>query len=190
MKSTPMKRKLPAKDSSTLLANLETRFEANTQRHPDLNWSKVEERLKSRSEKLWSLSEMERTGGEPDVVGFDKKTGEYLFVDCSPESPHGRRSVCYDREGLESRKEHKPSNSAMEMAAQMGIELLTEDQYRELQELGEFDLKTSSWLLTPTEIRKLGGAVFGDRRYGRVFVYHNGAQSYYGVRAFRGALKV
>ena len=159
-------------------------------RHKGLRWSDVRARLEARAEKLWSLSEMERTGGEPDVVGHDKKTGEYLFVDCSPESPKGRASVCYDREGLESRKEHKPKDNAMDMAAAMGIELLTAEEYRELQKLGEFDTKTSSWVKAPDDIRKLGGALFGDRRFGHVFVYHNGAQSYYSARGFRGSLKV
>jgi hypothetical protein len=155
-----------------------------------LKWAKIQERLEANTVKLWSLHEMERTGGEPDVVGLDKMTGEYFFYDCSVESPRGRRSVCYDREGLESRKEHKPENNAIDMAAAMGIELLTEEQYRELQKLGHFDTKTSSWVKTPFEIRKLGGAIFADFRYGNVFVYHNGAGSYYGTRAFRGSLKV
>lgn len=159
-------------------------------RHKGLEWAQVEAKLEAHPEKLRSLREMEETGGEPDVVGQDKKTGEYLFFDCSAETPKGRVSVCYDREGLESRKEHKPKNNAIDMAKAMGIELLTEEQYRELQKLGEFDLKTSSWVSTPEEIRDLGGALFGDRRFGRVFVYHNGAQSYYGARAFRGSLRV
>jgi hypothetical protein len=159
-------------------------------RHKGLDWAKVHAKLEANPEKLWALSEMERTGGEPDVVGFDKKTGEYSFYDCSAESPKGRRSVCYDREALEARKEHKPKDSAMDMAAAIGIELLTEDQYRELQKLGEFDLKTSSWVKTPASIRKLGGALFCDRRYDTVFLYHNGADSYYAVRGFRGALTV
>lgn len=166
------------------------RFEKNMSRHRGLEWANVQAKLEANAEKLWSLYEMERTGGEPDVVGFDKKTGEYIFYDCSAESPRGRRSVCYDREALESRKEHKPKNSAMDMAATMGIELLTEEQYRELQKLGEFDTKTSSWVKTPTDIRKLGGALFCDRRYDCVFVYHNGAESYYAARAFRGSLRV
>lgn len=159
-------------------------------RHEKLDWADVEARLEANPSKLWSLSEMEKTGGEPDVVARDKKTGEYVFYDCSAETPKGRRSVCYDGEALESRKEHKPKDSAMDMAEAMGIELLTEEQYRELQELGEFDLKTSSWLKTPSDVRKLGGALYGDRRYGRVFVYHNGAPSYYAVRGFRGSLTV
>lgn len=157
-------------------------------RHKGLEWARVQEKLQANPEKLWSLSEMERTGGEPDVVAFDKKTGEYTFYDCSAESPKGRRSVCYDREALEARKEHKPKDSAMDMAAAIGIELLTEEQYRALQKLGQFDLKTSSWVKTPANIRKLGGALFCDRRYDTVFVYHNGADSYYAVRGFRGAL--
>lgn len=159
-------------------------------RHKGLEWAKVQARLEARGEKLWSLNEMERTGGEPDVVGQDKKTGEYIFYDCSSESPKGRRSVCYDREALEARKEHKPANSAMDMAAAMGIELLTEEQYRGLQKLGEFDTKTSSWVTTPSEIRKLDGALFCDRRYDTVFLYHNGAESYYAARGFRGSLRV
>jgi hypothetical protein len=173
-----------------LLRTLKSRFEKNMNRHQGLEWDNVQERLEAHPEKLWSLHEMERTGGEPDVVGRDKTTGEYIFYDCSAESPKGRRSVCYDRDGLESRKEHKPENNAIDMAAAMRIELLTEDQYRELQKLGKFDAKTSSWLKTPADIRELGGALFGDYRYGHVFVYHNGAQSYYAVRAFRGALRV
>lgn len=159
-------------------------------RHKDIEWKKVEEKLKTHPEKLWSLNEMEESGGEPDVVGFDKKTSEYIFYDCSGESPKGRRSLCYDREALESRKKHKPKNSAMDLAGDMGIELLTEEEYYKLQELGEFDSKTSSWLKTPNELRKLGGAIFGDYRFGRVFIYHNGAESYYGARGFRGSLKV
>ena len=159
-------------------------------RHKDLEWTKVQAKLDASSEKLWSLNEMERTGGDPDVVGHDKKSGEYTFFDCSAESPKGRTSVCYDREGLESRKEHKPKNTAMDMAAAMSIELLTEEEYFALQKLGEFDTKTSSWIATPVEIRKLGGALYGDRRYGRVFVGHNGAQSYYAARGFRGSLRV
>jgi Protein of unknown function (DUF4256) len=173
-----------------LLNTIKARFEKNMNRHKGLEWTKVQAKLEAHPEKLWSLSEMERTGGEPDVVGHDKKTGEYLFYDCSAESPKGRRSVCYDREALESRKEHKPENNAMDMAAAMGIELLSEEQYRALQKLGEFDTKTSSWLKAPSEIRKLGGAIFADFRYGHVFVYHNGAESYYGARAFRGSLRV
>src|SRR2546430_14519358 len=159
-------------------------------RHKGLEWAKVEKKLEAHPEKLWSLHEMERTGGEPDVVGYDKKTGEYIFYDCSAESPKGRRSICYDRAALEARKEHKPKNSATGMAAEMGIELLTEEQYRDLQKLGKFDTKTSSWVKTPADIRKLGGALYCDRRYGRVFVGHNGAQSYYSARAFRGSLRV
>lgn len=173
-----------------LLGILRTRFEKNLSRHRGLDWAKVAARLEADGGKLRSLHEMEITGGEPDVVGRDKKTGEFLFFDCSPESPKGRASVCYDREALDSRKEHKPKTSAMDMAAAMGIELLTEEQYRDLQKLGEFDLKTSSWVKAPDDIRKLGGALFGDRRFGRVFVYHNGAQSYYAARGFRGSLRV
>jgi hypothetical protein len=173
-----------------LLRTLKGRFEKNMNRHPGLAWAEVQAKLEANPEKLWSLHEMERTDGEPDVAGYDKKTGEYIFYDCSAESPKGRRSICYDREALEARKEHKPQNSAVNMAAAMGIELLTEAQYRELQELGNFDTKTSSWVKTPAEIRKLGGALFCDRRYGTVFLYHNGAESYYAARAFRGALRV
>jgi hypothetical protein len=173
-----------------LLRALKARFEKNMNRHKDLEWAKVQARLEANAEKLWSLHEMERTGGEPDVVGHDKKTGEYIFHDCSEESPKGRRSICYDREALESRKEHKPADSAMDVAAAMGIELLTEEQYRELQRLGNFDTKTSSWVKTPSDIRKRGGALFCDRRYDTVFVYHNGAESYYAGRAFRGSLRV
>ena len=173
-----------------LLDALKTRFEKNRNRHKGLEWAKVQARLEAKTAKLWSLHEMERTGGEPDVIGRDEKTGEYIFCDCSAESPKGRRSVCYDREGLESRKEHRPKDNAVDMAAAMGIELLTEDEYRQLQELGEFDTKTSSWVKTPAAIRKLGGALFADRRYGQVFVYHNSAPSYYAVRGFRGALRV
>jgi hypothetical protein len=181
---------LPQEHHEELLRTLETRFEKNMQRHPDLEWETVKAKFLIQPEKLWSLHEMERSGGEPDVVGQDKNTGEYLFFDCSAETPDGRRSICYDREGLESRKEHKPENSAIDMAAEMGIELLTEEQYLELQKLGEFDTKTSSWLRTPPDFRKFGSALFGDRRYGRVFVYQNGAQSYYRVRGFRGSLRV
>ena len=159
-------------------------------RHPGLAWAKVQAKLEANAKKLWSLSEMEKTGGEPDAVGHDQKTGEYVFFDCSPESPKGRVAVCYDREGLESRKEHQPKNTAMEMAAAMGVELLTEEQYHELQKLGEFDLKTTTWVATPAEIRKLGGALYGERRYGRVFIGHNGAQSYYSARGFRASLRV
>ena len=179
-----------AKQREELLRALKARFEKNKNRHKGLEWAKVQARLEANPEKLWSLHEMERSGGEPDVIGHDKKTGEYIFYDCSAETPKGRRSICYDGEALESRKEFKPANNAMDMAAAMGIELLSEEQYRELQKLGDFDTKTSSWLKTPADIRKLGGAIFADRRYGHVFVYHNGAQSYYGVRAFRGSLKV
>jgi hypothetical protein len=187
------KKALSPKQREELLGALKARFEKNTNRHKGLDWAKVQSRLcgmKAHPEKLWSLHEMERTGGEPDVVGQDKKTGEYIFFDCSPESPKGRTSVCYDREALESRKEHKPKTSAMDMATAMGIELLTEEQYRELQKLGEFDQKTSSWVKAPDDIRKLGGALYYERRYGRVFVGHNGAQSYYSGRAFRGSLRV
>ena len=184
------KKKLAPEQREELLRALKARFEKNLSRHKGLEWAKVQTRLEADPEKLWSLNEMERTGGEPDVVGHDKKSGEYIFYDCSAESPAGRRSVCYDREALASRKEHKPKNSAMEMAAAMGIELLSEEQYRGLQQLGNFDLKTSSWVKTPAEIRKLGGALFCDRRYDTVFVYHNGAESYYAARAFRGALRV
>lgn len=184
------KTKVSLEQSEEFLQALKARFEKNMNRHKGLEWAKVKAKLGANSEKLWSLLEMERTGGEPDVVAYDKKTDEYIFYDCSAETPKGRRSVCYDREALESRKEHKPENNAIDMAAAMGIELLTEQEYRELQKLGQFDLKTSSWIQTPPEIRKLGGALFCDRRYDHVFVYHNGAQSYYAVRAFRGALRV
>jgi len=179
-----------ARQGEELLEALKTRFEKNANRHKGLEWAEVQARLEANTERLRSLYEMEATGGEPDVVGLDKKTGEYVFYDCSAESPEGRRSICYDREGLESRKEHRPKNNALDMAAAMGIEMLTEEQYRGLQKLRTFDAKTSSWLKTPSEIRKLGGAIFGDFRYGRVFVYHNGAQSYYAGRAFRGSLWV
>jgi Protein of unknown function (DUF4256) len=189
-KSTTNKKELSPKQREELLTALKNRFEKKLNRHKDLEWAKVQAKLEANPEKLWSLAEMERTGGEPDVVGHDKKTGEYVFYDCSAESPNGRTSLCYDREALDSRKEHKPKNTVMDMAAAMGIELLTEEQYFELQKLGEFDTKTSSWIATPTDIRKLGGALYCDRRYGRVFVGHNGAQSYYGGRAFRGLLKV
>jgi hypothetical protein len=178
------------KQHEPLLGALKARFEKNMNRHKGLEWAEVQARLGANPEKLWSLNEMERTGGEPDVVDYDKKTGEYIFYDCSAESPEGRRNVCYDREALESRKEHKPENSAVDMADAMGIELLTEEEYRVLQKLGNFDSKTSSWVKTPSEIRRLGGALFCDRRYGHVFVYHNGAPSYYGVRGFRGSLRV
>lgn len=169
---------------------MEARFEKNMNRHKGLAWAKVRTRLETNAEKLWSLKEMERTGGEPDVVGLDKRTGEYIFFDCSAESPKGRTSLCYDREALDSRKEHKPKNSATDMAAAMGVELLTEEQYEELQKLGNYDTKSSSWVRTPPEVRKLGGALFGDRRFGRVFFYHNGAESYYSGRGFRGSLRV
>ena len=187
------KKELSPKQREELLRALKDRFEKNMNRHKDLKWAKVQAKLQAnaeKAEKLWSLNEMERTGGEPDVVGHDKKTGEYIFFDCSAETPKGRVSVCYDREGWESRKEHRPKNTAMDMAAAMGIELLTEEQYLELQKLGDFDTKTSSWVKTPADIRKLGGALYCDRRYGRVFVGHNGAQSYYAARAFRGSLRV
>jgi hypothetical protein len=178
------------KQRDELLKVLKARFEKNTNRHQGLEWPPVEARLEAHAEKLWSLNEMERTGGEPDVVGHDEKTGEYIFYDCSAESPKGRRSLCYDREALESRRENKPRDSAVEMATAIGIELLTEEQYRELQKLGNFDAKTSSWVKTPSKIRKLGGALFCDRRFDTVFVYHNGAESYYGARGFRGWLRV
>ena len=181
---------MKAKQREELLKTLKARFEKNMNRHKGLEWAKVQAKLEANTEKLWSLNEMERTGGEPDVVGHDKKTGEYIFYDCSAESPEGRRSVCYDREGLEARKAFKPENTALDMAAAMGIELLSEEQYRDLQKLGNFDTKTSSWVKAPADIRKLGGALFGDRRFGHVFVYHNGAQSYYSARAFRGSLRV
>jgi len=178
------------KQRDELLSGLKDRFEEKMSRHKDLDWAEVQARLEARPAKLWSLVEMERTGGEPDVVGQDKKSGEYIFYDCSAETPKGRTSVCYDREGLESRKEHRPKTTAMDLAAAMGIELLTEEQYLELQTLGEFDRKTSSWVKAPAEVRKLGGALYGERRYGRVFIGHNGAQSYYAVRGFRGVLRV
>jgi len=184
------KKQLSAQQRDELLAALKARFEKNMGRHKGLEWSKVQTKLEANPEKLWSLNEMERTGGEPDVVGFDKKTGEYTFYDCSAESPRDRRSICYDRDALEARKENKPKDSAVNMAAAMGIELLTEEQYRELQQLGNFDLKTSSWVQTPADIRKLGGALFCDRRYNHVFLYHNGADSYYAARGFRGSLSV
>jgi len=187
---TSKKKKLSPKQREELLRALKARFEKNMNRHKVLEWAKVRAKLEANAEKLWSLNEMERTGGEPDVVGHDKKTGEYIFFDCSTESPKGRRSVCYDREAWEERKEHKPENNAMDMAAAMGIELLTEEQYQDLQKLGDFDTNTSSWVKTPADIRKLGGALFGDRRYGRVFVYQNSAPCYYRVRAFRGSLRV
>jgi hypothetical protein len=181
---------MKAEQREGLLRALKARFEKNMNRHKGLEWAKVQAKLEANTEKLWSLNEMERTGGEPDVVGYDKKTREYIFYDCSAETPKDRRSVCYDREALESRKEAKPKESALGLAAAMGIGILTEEQYRELQELGNFDTKTSSWLKTPPEIRKLGGAIFADRRYDHIFVYHNGAESYYGARAFRGSLRV
>jgi hypothetical protein len=181
---------LSKKQREEILRALKERFEKNINRHKGLEWAQVQAKLEANAETLWSLSEMERTGGEPDVVGHDKKTGEYIFYDCSAESPKGRRSVCYDREALESRKEHQPKDNAVDMAVAMGIELLTEEQYRELQKLGNFDTKTSSWVKTPSDIRKLGGALFCDRRYNTVFVYHNGAESYYAARAFRGWLRV
>jgi hypothetical protein len=184
------KKKLPAAQSSALLNELKTRFEKNTKRHKGLDWIKVQAKLEKNPEKLWSLNEMEITGGEPDVVGYDKKTDEYIFYDCAAASPKGRRSICYDHEALELRKENKPANSAVEMAADMGIELLTEEQYRQLQQLGDFDTKTSSWIKTPANIRKLKGALFCDRRYDTVFVYHNGAESYYAARGFRAELRV
>ena len=184
------KRELSSKQREELLSVLKVRFEKNRNRHKGLEWAKVQARLEGSAKKLWSLHEMERTGGEPDVVGHDKKTGEYIFYDCSAESPKGRRSVCYDREGLDARKEFKPEDTAIDMAAAMGIELLTEEQYRELQGLGNFDMKTSSWVKTPSGIRDLGGAIFGDRRYDTVFIYHNGAPSYYAARGFRGVLRV
>ncbi len=184
------KKELSPEQSDELLRALKARFEKNMNRHKGLEWANLQAKLEANVEKLWSLHEMETTGGEPDVVGHDEKTGEYTFYDCSVESPKGRRSVCYDREGLESRKEHKPEDNAVEMAAAMGIEILTEEEYRELQKLGNFDAKTSSWVKTPSDIRRLGGALFADYRYGHVFVSHNGAQSYYGARAFRGSLRV
>jgi len=184
------KKELSSEQREELLRALKARFEKNMNRHKGLEWSKVQAKLEANTGKLWSLNEMERTDGEPDVVGYDKKTGEYIFYDCSAESPKGRRSFCYDRKALEARKEFKPENNAIDMATVMGIELLTEEQYRELQQLGNFDTKTSSWVKTPSKIRKLGGALFCDRRYDTVFVYHNGAESYYAARAFRGSLKV
>lgn len=184
------KSELSLEQREELLRTLKSRFEQNMKRHDGLEWAKVQAKLEDNPRKLWSLNEMERTGGEPDVVGFDKKTGEYVFYDCSAESPNDRRSVCYDREGLESRKANKPENNALDMAAAIGIELLSEEQYRELQQLGDFDTKTSSWVKTPAEIRALGGALFCDRRYGKVFMYHNGAESYYAARGFRGWLRV
>lgn len=186
----PTSKKLSPEQREELLGTLKARFEKNKTRHKGLEWAAVQARLEAHPEKLWSLHEMERTGGEPDVVGHDRKSGEYLFYDCSAETPKGRRSLCYDRKALDERKEHKPDGNARDMAAAMGIELLTEEQYRELQKLGELDTKTSSWIETPADIRKLGGALFCDRRYDHVFVYHNGASSYYAVRGFRGSLRV
>lgn len=184
------KKALPAKQRDELINALKTRFEKNMNRHTGIEWAKVQTKLETSPKKLWSLSEMEKTGGEPDVVGYDVKTNEYIFYDCSAESPTGRRSLCYDGDALKSRKEHKPKSSALDMAAAMDIELLNEEQYRELQKLGDFDTKTSSWVKAPADIRELGGAIFCDRRYGRVFTYHNGAESYYAGRAFRGLLRV
>ena len=193
MKSVGTKKELSSKEREDLLGALKARFERNMNRHKGLEWAKVQSRMcgmEANAEKLWSLGEMEKTSGEPDVVGHDQKTGEYIFFDCSPESPKGRAGFCYDREALDSRKEHKPKNSAMDVATAMGVELLTEEQYHELQKLGEFDTKTTTWVKTPADIRKLGGAIFGDRRYGRVFIYHNGAQSYYSARGFRASVRV
>ncbi len=197
MSNVKTKKELSPKQKEELLKSLKARFEKNMNRHKGLEWTKVQTKLESNNGKLWSLYEMERNGGEPDVVGYDKKTGrlpagrqEYIFYDCSAESPSGRRSLCYDREALEARKEHRPKNSAVDMAEAMGIEILTEDEYRGLQKLGDFDLKTSSWVKTPSDIRNLGGTVFCDRRYGHVFLYHNGAESYYATRGFRGSLRV
>jgi hypothetical protein len=181
---------LTSEKHEEIIQVLETRFANNMHRHKDLKWVEIKAKLTSDQEKLWSLSEMERTGGEPDVVGFDEKTGEYVFMDCSEESPKGRRSLCYDKEAFDSRKENKPANNVIDMATEMGIKLLSEDEYRFLQKLGKFDAKTSSWILTPADIRKLGGAIFADFRYGKIFIYHNGADSYYGVRGFRGSLRV
>jgi hypothetical protein len=184
------KRKLSPAQRENILKALQDRFQKNMSRHANVEWGKVRSKLEANTDKLWSLNEMERTGGEPDVVGHDTKTGEYIFYDCSAESPQGRRSLCYDRRALESRREHRPKSSALDMSTAMGIELLTEDQYRELQQLGTFDLKTSSWVQTPEDIRELGGALFCDRRYNTVFLYHNGAESYYAARGFRGSLRV
>ena len=184
------KKELSAEQREELLKTLKNRFEKNMNRHKNIEWAKVQKKLEANPQKLWSLDDMEITGGEPDVVGYDKNTNEYIFYDCSAETPKGRRSICYDRAALDARKEHKPQNSAMDVAAEMGIEILTEAQYRELQQFGKFDTKTSSWLKTPADIRKLGGAIFGDYRYGTVFLYHNGADSYYAARGFRGALRV
>jgi hypothetical protein len=189
-KAESNKMELSPAQQEELLLILKTRFEKNMNRHIGLEWAKIKSRIEADSGKLWSLSEMERSGGEPDVVGKDEKTGQYLFYDCSAESPKGRRGLCYDKEAFDSRKENKPVSSALEMAAEMGIELLTEEQYRDLQELGKFDEKTSSWIITPVEIRKHGGAIFADYRYGHIFIYHNGAESYYAARGFRGSLKI
>lgn len=185
-----MKKKLTSEQSAELLKTLKERFDKNMNRHKGIKWAEVQAKLEANSDKLWSIDDMETTGGEPDVVGYDKKTDEYIYYDCSAESPKGRRSICYDAEALEARKEHKPQNSAINMAAEMGIEILTEEEYRELQKLGKFDAKTSSWIKTPADIRKLGGALFCDWRYGAVFLYHNGAESYYAARGFRGSLRV
>ena len=190
MKGTPTPKALAPAKREALLGTLQIRFEKNPNRHPGLEWARVRARLETNAAKLWSLHEMERTGGEPDVVGQDQKTGEVLFFDCSPQSPEGRTSLCYDREALDARKKFKPKGSAMDLAAAMGVELLTEEQYRELQQLGEFDTKSSSWVLAPAEMRKLGGGLFGDRRFGRVFLYHNGVESYYSGRGFRASLRV
>ena len=184
------KKKLSSEQRDELLKTLKTRFEKNMNRHKDIDWAKVQAKLEANPEKLWALDDMEVTGGEPDVVGYDKKTGEYIFYDCSAESPKERRSLCYDRDALNSRKEHKPKNSAIDMAAEMGIEILTEEQYLQLQKLGKFDAKTSSWLKTPDDVRKLGGAISGEFRFGRVFIYANGAESYFAARGFRGSLRV
>lgn len=184
------KKELSAKQTDELLNILKIRFEKNIERHKNIQWKKIEAKLQANKSKLWSLNEMEKTGGEPDVIGQDPKTGDFIFYDCSPESPKGRRSLCYDRQALEARKNHKPRNNAIDMAIDIGIEILTEEEYRYLQKLGEFDLKTSSWVRTPTEIRKLGGAIFCDRRYNTVFTYHNGAESYYAGRGFRGSLRI
>jgi hypothetical protein len=189
-KASKNKKELSREQREQLLRALKARFEKNMNRHKGLEWDQVQAKLEAKAEKLWSLNKMERTGGEPDVAGHDKRTGDYIFYDCSAESPNGRRSLCYDREALESRKEYKPKDNATDLAAAMGIELLTEEQYRELQKLGDFDTKTSSWVKTPSEIRKLGGALFCDRRFDTVFVYHNGAESYYAARGFRGLLRV
>ena len=184
------KKALSPEQQEAMLSTLKARFEKHMSRHKGLDWAKVQDRLQTNPDKLWSLNQMEESGGEPDVVGYDKKTGEFVFYDCAPESPSGRRSLCYDQDALDERKEAKPKDSAINMAATMGIEILSEDEYRELQKLGKFDLKTSSWLLTPPEVRKLGGSIFGDRRYDRIFTYHNGATSYYAARGFRGSLRV